>query len=86
MPKMRIGQNMRRAVAFVAAHPGCAKTDVAVFLHSAAPHEQSGGYATVNRAIARGLIRAAPRAQRGPVCYALHATPLGTQLIKGDPQ
>lgn len=76
---------MVRAVAFVAAHPGCAKTDVAVHLHGHTPGlaDQSGGYATTNRAIAVGLLGATLRVQRGPRCYALHVTPLGHQLLKG---
>jgi hypothetical protein len=75
---------MVRAVAFVAAHPGCAKIDVAAELHGA-DGEPSGGYATVNRAIACGLLGATLRAQRGPRCYSLQVTPLGHQLIRKVP-
>ena len=53
----RIGPQMRRAVAYVAAHPGCAKVDVARSIMPWAVGKNNGfAYGPVNRAIAAGLI------------------------------
>lgn len=53
----RVGPMMERAAAYVAANPGCAILPVAEHV---GPHgSRKYGYATVHRAIAAGLIRAA---------------------------
>ena len=53
----RIGPQMRRAIDYVAAHPGCAKVDVARSIMPWAVGKNNGfAYGPVNRAIAAGLI------------------------------
>jgi len=53
----RIGPQMRRAIDYVAAHPGCAKIDVARYtLPYALGYNNAWAYGPVNRAIAAGLI------------------------------
>lgn len=56
----RIGSQMRAAVSFVAANPGCAILPVAKALHIGARTGRNNalGYNPVHRAIKAGLIRA----------------------------
>ena len=55
----RIGPRMEAAVQYVAMNPGCKKIDVARVV---GPHGSLRyGYLTVDRCIARGLIRAERR-------------------------
>lgn len=62
----RIGPQMSRAAAIVAANPGCSKLYVAAQLHIACRQGRNNalGYEPVNRAIKAGLIRAEYRAGR----------------------
>ena len=53
----RIGPQMRRAIDYVAAHPGCSKLAVARYtLPYAVGYNNAWAYGPVNRAIAAGLI------------------------------
>ena len=53
----RIGPQMRRAVAYVAAHPGCSKIDVARYtLPHAVGYNNAYAYGPIDRAIKAGLI------------------------------
>ena len=55
----RIGPQMRRAIDYVAAHPGCSKIDVARHvLPWAVGYNNAYAYGPVNRAIAAGRILA----------------------------
>ena len=71
--KIRIGAQMARAVAYVAANPGCCIRDVANRLHIAAERGTNNalGYNPVHRAIKAGLIVA--RSGRRNGTYALYA-------------
>lgn len=58
--KPRIGANMRQAIAYVAAHPGCSIIDVARHLYPSnvpGPASLSGGFKSVHHCIDAGLIR-----------------------------
>ena len=53
----RIGPQMRRAAAYVAAHPGCSKLDVARYtLPWAVGYNNAYAYGPIDRAIKAGLI------------------------------
>ena len=53
----RIGPQMRRAINYVAAHPGCSKVELARHvLPHAVGYNNAWAYGPVNRAIAAGLI------------------------------
>lgn len=69
----RIGPQMSRAVAIVAANPGCTKRFVAARLHIACREGRNNalGYDPVNRAIKAGLIKATYSAGR----YSLTVDP-----------
>jgi len=57
MTPRRIGPQMQLAIDYVAAHPGCAKVDVARSIMPWAVGKNNGfAYGPVNRAIAAGLI------------------------------
>ena len=55
----RIGPQMRRAIDYVAAHPGCSKIDVARHvLPWAVGSNNAYAYGPINRAISAGLVAA----------------------------
>lgn len=77
----RIGPKMAMAVWFVYRHAGCTKYHAAEFAAPGADLGSPGigfGYASVNRAIAAGLLRAEHKGSR----YALYLTPAGKAYVK----
>lgn len=89
-PRRRIGANMRQAVAFVQRHPGCSIAQVARHLYpNYVPHAASlsGGFQTVHRCIAQGLLADADAhrrklGDRSP--YSLALTPEGLELASTE--
>jgi len=89
--KRRIGANMRQALAFVAAHPGCSIIDVARHLYPAdvpGPASLSGGFKSVHHCIDAGLLRDGYGRYRKPgdrSPYALFITPAGREIAAAEP-
>lgn len=83
---MRTGHQMLAALRFVAAHPGCAKIDVALALHPGSsrilPQSFGAGYATINRCIAAGWVSAGFVAQSRAPIYSLVLTTEGLAFLK----
>jgi len=80
-----VGPNMRRACAYVAAHPGCSIIDVARHLLPgplAYPSKLSSGFNTVHLCIDAGLIRSRhPKRRLGDHSpYQLEITATGSEL------
>lgn len=81
LEKPRIGPKMAMVAWYVYRHPGCVKYHAAEFSAPGADMGSPGvgyGYASVNRAISAGLVRAESKGSR----YALYLTAAGREYVK----
>ena len=77
----RIGPKMTMVAWYVWRHPGCVKYHAAEFAAPGADKGSPGigfGYASVNRAVSAGLVRAERKGTR----YALYLTAAGRAHVK----